>query len=274
MTNGNNNSNTSSQGGGFKVTHYPENVDNPNGIAFQRLPVGDPQPSKEQTEFASAIDTVMHRINRLMSTTAANFADQDSYRDYYIRVFYAAQNGVAPTNGDLVQGMTALESAKAYFIANEGPHLRKFYLHRLHRITVTFIILAIVSLVILEFVGPGIITIIDNDWLKPLQSLAIAVLGICLGTWLTRMLANETLTWDNLRHYGTNVYSPTIRYIMLIALTILLMILLGTKMVELKVMEFDLSSFISDPKSAVVLGLMAGIAEKRMTNVVLNAFAE
>jgi len=141
-------------------------------------------------------------------------------------------------------------------------------------LTAIFAIAALVALLVLECVGANQLIVLAIDWQKSAQALAVATLGICLSVWLTRMLNNETLTWENLPQYGTTAYSPMIRFLILVALTALLMILLGTGIVEVTIMTFDLNSFTDDPKNAIVIGLFAGLAEKRMTNIILNTFAE
>lgn len=260
--------------GGFVVETYPVDEEHPISISFKRRPPDEPQPSVEETAFATEIGKALARINALMGGFSKEFPANDRYRDYFQRVLLAARNGVGSDIGDLAQGQAGLSSVKDYFVSSEGPRLRKDYLSRLHDATVRVGLLALVALIVLENISAGQFMVLEVDWRQPAQSLAVATLGICLATWTYRMLTNETLTWDNLRQYGASAYSPNVRYLVLIAMVVVMMILLGTRIVELTVVSFDLSSFTSDPKSAIVIGLFAGLAEKRMTLLVLNTFNE
>lgn len=260
--------------GGYDVQPYPVDADDPTDISFRRQPANQDQPSTEQTEFACEAGRVLQRINALMAVTTPNFAEDARYREYFDRLLYAAQNGVQSNSGDLVQGTTALNTVKSYFISREGPRLRAKYLQRLHRATLTFSLLALVALLVLDKQAQGTLKLLGTDWQQPLQALAVAALGMCLATWAYRMFVHETLTWENLRQYGTAAYSPSIRYLMILALILASMLLLGKDVIQLQILSLDLASFETDPVNGVFLGLLAGLAEKRLTGAVMSAFAE
>ena len=162
---------------GFEVLSYPEGDSFPTNIAFKRLPPPKPQPSDEETRFARQIELAVRRLNELMRSSVPNFKMNERYQSYLRIFYYAAQNGVQHGAGNLVQGTAALESAKEYFVSNEGPLLRRAFLRRLHVATAVFFIVAFVLLLVLEF-GTVSVTLLGRDWHANLQALAVAALGI------------------------------------------------------------------------------------------------
>lgn len=260
--------------GGYEVKPYPEKDAHPLQISFKRQPLNQPQPSVEETKFADKIINTLTRMNALMAGLYADFAKKMEYRDYFQRLLYAAQNGVETGVGELVQGEASVASFRDYFVANEGPKLRAQFLKKLHRATLFFLLLAIICLVLLESVGVGRLMLLGKDWLIALQSLSVATLGLCLANWIYRMLSHEELSWENLRQFSSAVYSPFVRYLLLITLIIIVMILLDKKIIEVTILTYDLQSLVTNPEDAILLGLFAGLAEKRLTSSLLNTFAE
>jgi len=228
----------------------------------------------EETEFANKIIKTLTRINALMAKLYTDFAQKAEYRDYFQRLLYAAQNGVETSVGDLVQGEASVTSFREYFVANEGPKLRALFLKKLHLATLLFLMSALVGLVVLDPLGEGKLMLLGKDWLVPLQSLSVAILGLCLANWIYRMLSHEELNWENLRQLSSAVYPPIVRYLLLITLIITSMILLDKKIIEVTILTYNLQSLVANPEDAILLGLFAGLAEKRLTRSLLSTFAD
>ncbi|WJG10693.1 hypothetical protein [Aliiglaciecola sp. LCG003] len=259
---------------GYEVKAYPPEGNTQTDISFKRRPPDQPQPNAEESAFADKAISTLSRINTLMSLLHQNYASTNEYRDYYERVLFAAQNGVGQGIGDLGQGEIALNSARQYFAEHQGPFLRKLFLYKLHKATALVLVIALLALGLLEISKITTIAILGLNLLPQLQCFLAAVVGLCLGNWAYRMLTNETLSWDNLERYGSSLYPPIIRYILLMVLIIIVMLLLGKEVIELKILSFNLNNVVFNPTDAILLGVFAGMAEKRLTATVMKAFAE
>lgn len=255
---------------GFEVKKYPDGEEHPYAIAFHRLNGAEKQPTADEILFTGEIEDALRRVSNLLSEGDPKFLGSDSFKDYYNRLFFAAQNGVEHGSGNLAIGRVSLESTKDYFVQMEGPRLRKRFLRKLHWAAFFYVFGAFCLLFVLE--EQTKIVMIGIDWVPYFQALMVTTITLGFAAWLRRMLDHGANTWDTLKEFGTANYPISVRFTVLIGIAIMFMLLLGTGVVDFEFVSYSLQDYVDDTKIQALIGVSCGMAERRVTAVITNAF--
>jgi hypothetical protein len=92
--------------------------------------------------------------------------------------------------------------------------------------------------------------------------------GSCVGTWLSFASRRTVLTFESLATLEEDMMDPPIRVAFVMALTTVVGLLLSTKAVTLSFGSLATASLFSSGATALLIGLLLGIAERTTAPVV------
>jgi len=102
----------------------------------------------------------------------------------------------------------------------------------------------------------------------------ILVAGAGVGTWLSFALRRVIVTFLDLAALEEDRLDPSIRVLFITALTSIVGLLLWTRAVSLGIGEFTTTQFPNNGATALLIGLLLGVAERTMATAVQKRATE
>jgi hypothetical protein len=240
------------------------------GIYTEDLPV-----SEERADFKVDIDRTITVINQVLTPEGAGSKwvldrknDRRSRSDYFSALKGICHVGLE--HGDQSQlklAVKSLESFREEFVANEAGTVKNKYLWRLGWRCLVMSVVASLGYVYARS-HPDIPTVYFY------RNFFILVAGAGVGTWLSFALRRVIVTFLDLAALEEDRLDPSIRVLFITALTSIVGLLLWTRAVSLGIGEFTTTQFPNNGATALLIGLLLGVAERTMATAVQKRATE
>jgi len=106
------------------------------------------------------------------------------------------------------------------------------------------------------------------------ESAFFILLGISISMWVSAMIRNQTISWESLAFFDPAQFPPTFRMLLVCGLAFVLCTMLLVKLVTLGVGPQMLNDFPGNPLLSIIIGLVCGLAEDRVSKLVISRFTE
>src|SRR5262249_13786677 len=110
--------------------------------------------------------------------------------------------------------------------------------------------------------------------MKLFESSAFILLGIAISMWISAILKNQTIGWDSLGFFDPAQFPPILRLILVCAIAFVLCMMLLIQWITLGVGPATLNNFPGYPLISIIIGLLCGLAEDRISKLVVSRFTE
>ena len=107
-----------------------------------------------------------------------------------------------------------------------------------------------------------------------IRAATFVLFGCCLSVWLASMLRNRQVRWANLTLFDPHGFSPTIRVILVCAITFVFCLLLMLDVVSIGFGGTQLKEFLNVPALAILVGLIGGLSEDAVTNLIVGRIGQ
>jgi hypothetical protein len=237
-------------------------------IRVEDLPV-----SEEQTDFKVEIDRTLTVINQVLRPEEKRSKwlldlNRDK-RTRYLRglkgICHIGLEHEQPSQ--LTLAKKSLESFREEFVTNEAGTVKNKYLWRLGWRCLVMSAIASLAYVFVR----------SLDTTHPLhyfRNFLILVAGAGVGTWLSIALRRVIVTFLDLAALEEDRLDPTIRVLFVTALTCIVGLLIWTGAVSLGIGQFTTTQFPVSGPTALLIGLLLGIAERTMATAVQTRATE
>jgi hypothetical protein len=215
------------------------------------------------------IDATLRMICRVLENTKT-VTNKSEVQKYYATRLMAAAQALTQENVSLPMGVVELRSVQNEFVSKYAPRLRKKYLHRL---AINCIVIGIIGFVIAILLYPfGKISVLENypDFTRIVQTGGFALFGNAVSIWFVSVLANQTVDWVALRFYDQSQLGPKTQISLVAGITFILGLLLYKQALILGVGSYSLNSINTDATVGLVIGLVCGISQDRVTKLIVN----
>jgi hypothetical protein len=149
----------------------------------------------------------------------------------------------------------ALSGLKDEILAREAGAVKNDYIRRLGLWAACVACILLLALVLISPDGSA-------------RAFVLVGLGTCLGTWLSFSLRRVKLTFSDLAVLEEDRLNPGVRILFMLGLTSVLGMLFSVKAVGIELGDFKTSGISSDPLVPLLIGALAGIAERALATAV------
>lgn len=254
---------------------YPSDVN--GNVAAPPLSAGDPaavdiffemnvtlaNPPQDQLDLKRDVERVLHAITRLFLDE--KYKREERFRPYYVQLVNLAALGLAGPNASPELAKRALENITAELIDTEGPAIKNGHLGRLTKVGLCLAIGPLVLYVLLSLYGqqPDVAAFLRRLSVDPqqLSSFMILWVGCFVGVVLSYGSRTTTMTLHDLIVTDADYLSPLTRHLFAGTLTMMLGILLGLGIFEIKITGLSSKQLIADPTIAFLIGSFCGLSE-------------
>jgi hypothetical protein len=262
--------------GGFMVEKWPDPT-NPSQIRL--VPVENYQPTPSEVAFSGVIHRDIDKLIRIAKPLSDSFLTDPMYKDCYERFFEAAEAGLKYPVGNLQSGKQALERARHHTILLIGrKRMNRFFAHIIS-VTVIELLISILMLTYPHQIGTAVRSalgdkifgqVLVSDYVV---SLGAAGIGNSIAVVLTNIWYLRELTWDKVDFLDPAGLPASIRVFGVWLLTVLLMILLATKVITIGIMNITLNDFVGKPGPSLLVGVLCGLSEVPVVGLIQRAFS-
>lgn len=267
----------------FSVSYiYDQPADAPNAsvvdLAILVVNIGGSpllkQPTPEQRQLYTAVtetQAVIKEVARQLRDRPAGWpgslsrrgirADRDRRADrlqheYLSRLAAIARVGLQL--GHVAMATAALASLREDFIMEQTGRIKNGHIQRLGAAAVVAVMLALASFLLIE-------------WLHVEHTranlLPLAAIGASVGAWLSFAARKVTLSFRELAVIEDDFVTPGARIAIVILLSMAVILMLGLKVVSIKLGDFDTSNLGAD--AALLIGFLCGLAERAIASGVV-----
>lgn len=152
----------------------------------------------------------------------------------------------------------ALASLREDFIMEQTGRIKNGHIQRLGAAAVVAVMLALASFLLIE-------------WLHVEHTranlLPLAAIGASVGAWLSFAARKVTLSFRELAVIEDDFVTPGARIAIVILLSMAVILMLGLKVVSIKLGDFDTSNLGAD--AALLIGFLCGLAERAIASGVV-----
>jgi hypothetical protein len=180
------------------------------------------------------------------------FRRNDAYKEFIDRLLQAAMVGCVARHVDTKLAGEALEQIRADVVRRNGRPIMYRYLMYLAA-------WALGGVVIGWCVVAG-----SKAW-PGLAGYGWIIIGSMVGAWISVAAGRWEISFDGIQDFLDVRFEPFIRMLFVGLLTSVFGLFLQLKLIPLKIVEFDLSTFAVDPTWALLIGVIAGIGEKGLS---------
>jgi hypothetical protein len=156
-----------------------------------------------------------------------------------------------------------LQGLKNEFVSLEADSVKNQYVRLLGRhvmLGVAIFVMVYVGLLVAPVWFPKVSVPI------PFTLFLLLAAGACVGTWLSFAIRRVILQFEDLALLEDDRLDPTSRLFFVVLLTLIVGLLIVTKMVGIKIGEVSLD--LSQETMAILIGLLCGISERALAGVV------
>ncbi|MBY3179326.1 hypothetical protein HFO27_32815 [Rhizobium leguminosarum] len=249
----------SSSGSYFRVVIPPQDSTGhePRHIDFQPIP---------HAKIADAVASLQVKIEHTLTTLIMLFPKASARYDVYFGKL--AGIAIAGIGQDQTQlGEMALETLKQEVIIRESGRIKNTYIRRLGFWAVGFaVFFSLLSIVGRYGRYP--------DWAESQREFFTLFAGSMIGTWLSFSIRKVELRFSELAIVETDQLDPPLRLLFVAGLTLFVGLILSTGLANVVIGGFNTASFLASSSSALLIGLVCGISEQRLSNTVATRATE
>lgn len=177
-------------------------------------------------------------------------------------------------DGDIKSATIALDLFAEQFVNDEGPAIRQKHV----RTTLTWALsIAVATLTLFLLVRwissitslPDLLSL-DIDWPEAALTLLCLVAGVSIGITFFAFVRNLNLTFDTLGRFDPASLSSPLRFTLVGIVTAITCLLMGVGLLKIEIGGVKLHEFGSDPKIAILLGVICGYADVAITGMLTS----
>lgn len=219
-------------------------------------------PPQDQLDLKRDIERVLFAVKKRFIT---HEKPTPKFRPYYVQLIDLARLGLRGPTAMPEIASRALQNLTAELIDTEGGAVKNGHLGRL---ALTGLLLAAPCLIlyVLACLAPNYIQVMPllaRLWLDPRQFSCFMMLWIGCFTGVTLSYGARTtkMTVEDLIVTDADYLSPLTRHLFAGALTMILGLLLGYGVIEIKLASISSRELLHDPTVAFLVGALCGISE-------------
>ena len=219
-------------------------------------------PARELIDLQLSVDKVLRACQRLY--LQSNPAQEQKFRIYYTRLFRIAQLGLEGTTPVPDVANIVVAAIAADLVSDEAGNIKNAHLLKLGNYALMYSVPALLLYFVLRMLPHGFLA-------ASLMALAVSPqflscflilwVGCFTGVWLSYGIRKTTFTLADLTTADGDHLAPQIRLVFAGLLTMLIGMLFGLGLVEMKVGSVSLTSITSSPMLAFLVGAFCGISE-------------
>lgn len=233
----------------------------PEAVSIGFAITGDPMPTTQQMELQGNIEKVLRTCTSLY--LKCGVPRQDSFRIYYVRIFFLAQLGLeVGVPAELANALLA--SITADLIDDEAATMKNQHLVKLGRYAAYYSIPALLAYLAVKFLPEDMqFSLLWRLEIDPayLAGFAILWVGCFIGVWLSYGIRKTRMSLTDLTLSEADYLAPHIRLLFAGLLTMILGILFAQKFITLSIGSVVMTDITHNPLSALLVGLFCGISE-------------
>jgi hypothetical protein len=236
--------------------------------------------SQDQAELVIEVRKAVTVVSVVFVGRKPSLRQQQRHGEYIRKLYDIASAGLASPGG-AAHALRALDAFREDFVSREASAVKNQYVrklgHRAAAFAVLFLVLYLGAWVVASHPGTGIVEhfmptlapSIGGLFGDPLAKLFLLGIGASVGTWLSFSLRRPILKFDDLAVLEEDRLNPTARILFVVGLTLVVGLLLYTRLVAIKIGDIDV-----DLRMALLLGLLCGIAERALAAAVSQRASE
>jgi hypothetical protein len=235
--------------GAFEIQipdHHPENFDlRPKDAAG---PIPDDQKKVSQVVYETS------NVLKLLRGQGEFRKDDASFKEFIERVIEAARAGCVVQNVQTTLAAEALTQIRADVARRKIRVIVYRYLFRLA-------VWALVGAAL----GSAIVILLCE-----LRGYGWVVIGSMVGAWISVAATRWEISFEGVQDFLDVCYEPFVRLFFVGLLASILALFLSLKVLALKIGSLDLSTFETSPGAALLVGLIAGVGERKLSVAILE----
>jgi hypothetical protein len=238
-------------------------------IHTEDLPV-----SEEKANFKVEVDRTMLVINQVLKPgdhskwSSPLNVDPDRRAKYIRGLRGICHVGLEHDDPDQLKlAKKSLESFREEFVANEAGAVKNRYLWRLGLRCLAMSVVASLCYIFALWLD-------GTHTVYRFRNFFILVAGAGVGAWLSFALRRVIVTFLDLAALEEDRLDPTLRVLFITALTSIVGLLIWTGAVSVGIGEFKTTAFVNSGATALLVGLLLGIAERTMATAVQQRATE
>jgi hypothetical protein len=243
--------------------------------------IGEGSLSQEQAELVIEVRKAITVVSVVFAGRKADSRQQERHGEYIRKLYDIASAGLASVAG-APHALRGLDAFREDFVSREASAVKNQYVRKLGARAAAFAIVFFIFYLgtwavasnpgtgILAYLMPTLAPSIHSSLFgDPLAQLFLLGIGASIGTWLSFSLRRPILHFDDLAVLEEDRLNPTARILFVVGLTLVVGLLLYTKLVAVKIGDIDV-----DLRMALLLGLLCGIAERALAGAVSQRASE
>ncbi|MCB4824262.1 hypothetical protein [Roseicella aerolata] len=249
----------------FSVDFEAERPGDRAALRLDPLPDGkaDPQLVPDALKFAREIEAVNFKIYAVLEKM-----ERLGQYNLYVRQIEAAANcGLNSDAKDFLIANYMVEQIQRDFVALVGPRFRQVFIRKL---TVVAGCVGLVSLLLGVFIDRLPSRVIDPQLLSLVQAGGYVMFGVCASVWLSTVLRNRQIDWNNLNLFDPDGFSAPWRLMIVAMVTLLFCVLLHLQIIDIAIAKNNLTAFMTVPTIGILVGFIGGLAEDSLTKLVIG----
>jgi hypothetical protein len=262
----------------FLISPFPDNDPNARDFLYEQVPNATEPPLDESLSFRDEIEATNTRIKELLLRSDERYFLRPDYRKYYLGLLGAAKTGLEPPHANLAIGRSSLKGVRDTFLMEWGPKIRSQFIRSLSFVVAPAIGVGLVFGTWSHFYVSGLEAFERatdfSSYVKLIESAAFVLVGIAISMWLSAILRNQSITWQSLAFFDPAQFPPVLRLALVCGLAFVLSVMLLVRWITLGVGPETLNDFPGKPLLSIVIGLVCGLAEDRVSKLVISRFTE
>lgn len=254
--------------GSYRVVPHPMDEENPIDVGFHviaGLPVSD-----ADRQLAAQISRNIARLKRSARSLTSDWRKDIDFRECYNAFLDAARAGVEEPNADLGNGIAAVAEAEETMLQLIGKRVRSKHIREMSRLA---LVLGVISLVaIAAFSMAAEFYPAAQRHTDIVQAGCFALLGIAGSVWLSSTFYVRKVDLSRLDYMDPDGFSPLLRYALITVITWIVMTILAFQVITLGLGSVLLNEFTKTPSVAILIGLLCGLAEVTVTEIIVGVF--
>ncbi|SEI16876.1 hypothetical protein [Tardiphaga sp. OK245] len=244
-------SNSRNVAGCFLVFPYPHEAQYPHDIGFQleenvrgKIPV-------EQSRLKIEVERTLDVLRQIFSS------DHSKFRGYFEEILALSRYGLVGPTAQPSQAIDTLRTLQSRILTSEKGAAISAHMRRVIVSQSKLLLGAILVLVVGVYLG----FYFGSFAIQNFNILAV-VPGLWVGLIFSSFLRCKALTFYELHAIDADRFSPFMKSAFALVVLVLIAILLKAGIFEVAVGKIRLSAFESDGMSALVLGVVVGLAQE------------
>lgn len=217
----------------------------------------------DQVELKVEVEKTLTVINAIYNE------DPGKLSDYFDRLLALAQVGLVGENASAGVARAALISLQREILLNEEGRIKNQYMKKLGLSALKF---ATFSLLAVAFIVYYRIDVTDD--LHSMRFLPLVWVGTAAGVWASFAARNVTIGFFSLPALEEDKLEPAIRLAFSCILSTILVLAFEVKIITVIAGAFNSSEVLRSGGSSLLVGALAGIAEKALPSAVTRAASD